>query len=100
MTLPNPVSTRIFDLARALEYVRRAIAIDDTALAILAGARVRTAVLELERLYVELAGEDREEADVMITYVRARASEVLASAPSQLPGITAVHDFLARFRAL
>jgi hypothetical protein len=91
------LSTRVFDLARALDVLRHALTSDDRALALLASARVRTAIVAVDHAYERSPPDALAEADLLLVYVRGRANEVLALAPAHLDGVGAIEAFLDRF---
>jgi hypothetical protein len=90
-------SSRVFELARTLDVLRRALEVDDRALAVLATAQVLVAIAVVERDYLRVATDARPEADRMLLAVRNRAQAVLDVSPTRLDGLPAIRAFLERF---
>jgi hypothetical protein len=91
-------TTCVFDAAGAIESLRHASELDDPLLAVLAGARLRTALAALESAYERLDAASIDEARALTAHLTRRALDALATAPGEIQGLTAIQGFIERFR--
>jgi len=90
-------TSHVFHAAQAIEALRLALELSDDDLAVLASARLRTALAAVEHARDQLPPVDLDEALALASHLEHRASQVLATAPTRLHGVGAIHRFLERF---
>mgnify|MGYP001216228112 CR=1 FL=1 len=95
----DSLTLHVFDAARAIESLRLAVGVRDDELAVIAAARLRARLDQVESAYGQLDDSDRGEAVRLVRHLERRAREALHEAPSQLVGAAAILRFLDRFGA-